>query len=141
MFFPFAAPEERKVDSGWVPDKEYPGYHVKRSPGVTFLPQRVYIGTSSGASDACDHDPEDADDLRGNSLLLDMSDGEVLFIGSKVVSFKVRVWHGLPVFSVVLYVMSMTRKSLVPDRLTQRRRSLSVSSLRWVQVTCRTQCW
>lgn len=125
------------MDSGWVPDKEYPGYHVKRSPGVTFLPQRVYIGTSSG-SDACDHDTEDADDFLGNSLLLDMSDGEVLFIGSKVVSFKVRVWHGLSVFS---YVMSMTRKSLVPDRSTQRRRSLSVSSLRWVQVTCRTQCW
>ena len=87
-----------------LPDKEYPGYHVKRASEVTFLPQRVFIGTSSGTSEACDHGPEEAAHLLGNSLLLDMSDGDIVFIGSKVVSFKVRAWH----IACFFYVMSLT---------------------------------
>ena len=49
----------------------------------------MYIGNSSGLSPACDHGP-DWEEARGNSILLDMGEGRLVFVGWNVFSFQVR---------------------------------------------------
>lgn len=52
------------------------------------LAREVYVGKSSGTSEACDHGKKQARLFDGNTLLLQLNGGDYIFIGEFIYSFS-----------------------------------------------------
>jgi len=70
--------------------------------------EAVYAGESSGSS-ACEHGPEEAEANKGNSVLLALGEGNMLFVGTRMFTFKAGL--ASPGFRTTLLMTGVLHKS------------------------------